>query len=890
MSVFSYQGKKLITIIALFIIIMGVFFTGTVFANDGNIYENSDVPLIQPRSAWEDSSQLQALLKITRPRFYNAKSLITPTYYPVSRIVVYDTACPIYLPDGSRNKNCNSIQQQPIPLIQNIYRYHVLNKGYNDIAYHFIIGWNGEIFEGHYGGNGSVSQHFSGTGKCYNYNIGTISVLLLANIEQERPSLAMQKSLARLVGWLSMANDLNPANLDKISWLWQNSAASSLQQRVAAGKAQKCDPEKGRFVSQWKAPTVLFYQALYRQKFSLHLDMQALRREAQLLAQKFRKYLYTAATEAPVWRINKGSRIQEPKIGLRVIKINKAQLEYFPSQKKFILRDGDIIRLQGRNDLYLFQKGICRRIVSLESFKAWQFNKETIKEVPLVEMRQCKFGLVLSYPPGSLLRFQGDTKVFLVNQNGTISHISSLPLFRLLGYRWKNVLVISQSEAKELKKAKPILFPTGSLIKGPEDMVYLVSAEVRQPIKTLSIFQAHHFNWKDVIQLPKQEIDLYPLRDELGYPDNVLLASQQEDEKIYFLKGGRRNLLKNQKLRPSLSLISPHVIRVSNRELLKYPLGVSLESKSDIDKLNRAIQSEKGDFLNIARQHLYQQFVVAKIKLADLAPQDEFDIYANKDYNIEKDNGKIHAKTAQSLYHIKVGDITKELKITSKSGNAVFTIAKASINLQRQLEGKRYRGSIKIVAYPTNAQGSLKYFLINEVLLEDYLKGVKEDSLQETNLTVLRALSVAQRSYALHYIKSRGGQELPFYLSTHERGIIYGGYDAETFYKSQAVEQTEGEILEYNQEPIIALYSRDSCGLSKDARLVWGSFYNQLPYLWGGVRDPQGTKHNLQCPFIHNSPGVGMSVAGAFQLSKLRKNYKEILEYYYPNTYFKKIY
>ncbi|TRZ83559.1 hypothetical protein D4R86_00515 [bacterium] len=122
-----------------------------------------------------------------------------------------------------------------------------------------------------------------------------------------------------------------------------------------------------------------------------------------------------------------------------------------------------------------------------------------------------------------------------------------------------------------------------------------------------------------------------------------------------------------------------------------------------------------------------------------------------------------------------------------------------------------------------------------------------------------------------------------------EENLKYGGYNFETSQSIDALESTKGEALVYRGAPACIVYSLDSCGLSRDARVLWGSFYRNFPYLWGGIKDPQGTVHRYNC-YDERDHGVGMSIAGAATLASRGKKYFDILGYYYPGTRLDKIY
>jgi len=122
------------------------------------------------------------------------------------------------------------------------------------------------------------------------------------------------------------------------------------------------------------------------------------------------------------------------------------------------------------------------------------------------------------------------------------------------------------------------------------------------------------------------------------------------------------------------------------------------------------------------------------------------------------------------------------------------------------LNKKKYRGRIKLV----NVDGTIK--LINQVSLEDYIKGVMTKEMPvgkgNENYEALKAFAIAARTYAVNKIFS----SKTFYdLLPDIRDQVYGGADSEHPLSNKAVDETRGLILTYNNEPAIVFY-HSTCG------------------------------------------------------------------------------
>lgn len=87
--------------------------------------------------------------------------------------------------------------------VQDIYRYHTLDREWWDIGYNYII-WNkGEIFEGRAGSDYSVSAH-----AVWN-NRSTVSIALMWDFDKKPISVMQYKSLKNLIRYLSEKYGIN---------------------------------------------------------------------------------------------------------------------------------------------------------------------------------------------------------------------------------------------------------------------------------------------------------------------------------------------------------------------------------------------------------------------------------------------------------------------------------------------------------------------------------------------------------------------------------------------------------------------------------------------------------------------------------------------------------
>jgi hypothetical protein len=130
---------------------------------------------------------------------------------PFRKIVVHHTASP------------NGVKD-PAAAVRFGYELHVVGRGFTDIGYNFLIGPDGEIFEGRrarkYGknelhsgedpvGNAIIGGHTKGR------NAGSCGIALIGNFMKTAPSNAAVASLIHLASWEAQRHKIDPLGSDE---------------------------------------------------------------------------------------------------------------------------------------------------------------------------------------------------------------------------------------------------------------------------------------------------------------------------------------------------------------------------------------------------------------------------------------------------------------------------------------------------------------------------------------------------------------------------------------------------------------------------------------------------------------------------------------------------
>ena len=173
---------------------------------------------------------------------------------------------------------------------------------------------------------------------------------------------------------------------------------------------------------------------------------------------------------------------------------------------------------------------------------------------------------------------------------------------------------------------------------------------------------------------------------------------------------------------------------------------------------------------------------------------------------------------------------SRELVASSATGTTFSSSAPVAFasddekNAPVRFNDRPYRGRIEVF---TNLRGNLT--VVNELGLEDYVRGVVANELSPGGypaIEALKAQAIAARTYAL---RNRGQfMAQGFDILPTTRSQVYRGLTSENPLSTRAVDETRGVVATYLGEPINALYTSTCGGRTEDADKI---FNEAVPYL-----------------------------------------------------------
>jgi SpoIID/LytB domain protein len=153
------------------------------------------------------------------------------------------------------------------------------------------------------------------------------------------------------------------------------------------------------------------------------------------------------------------------------------------------------------------------------------------------------------------------------------------------------------------------------------------------------------------------------------------------------------------------------------------------------------------------------------------------------------------------------------------SPTALFAVPAVGTTVALPARSARYRGVIEA----TMDGGSLR--LVNELDVEDYLRGMGEVRDGRWPAAALGAQAVAARTYALRAVAG-GGEICPT-----QRCQVYLGQQAEYPAMDAAVAATRGQVLRYGAGLATTVYSANGGGVTATPKEGFGPAATDLPYL-----------------------------------------------------------
>jgi hypothetical protein len=110
-----------------------------------------------------------------------------PEYQTVEHVIIHHADTPNYQDGG--------------PAVRSIYEYHTWDRGWGDIGYNYLVDYQGNIYEGRFGGTNVVGGH------AYQYAFGSSGICAVGTFNTVDVTSAQKTSLVNITAWAGRALD-----------------------------------------------------------------------------------------------------------------------------------------------------------------------------------------------------------------------------------------------------------------------------------------------------------------------------------------------------------------------------------------------------------------------------------------------------------------------------------------------------------------------------------------------------------------------------------------------------------------------------------------------------------------------------------------------------------
>ena len=827
----------------------------------------------------------------------NGKDLTWPLEYPekVTKFVIHHTAT---------SKNLDDPEQA----IRDIYYFHAISRGWGDIGYNYIIDQKGNIYEGRYGGDGVVGAH-AGRG-----NIGSIGIAVLGNFQENEVPDEVLNSLTALIKMKAEKYKIDPTGSSSFRGAYLPNIMGHRDIMTTA-----CPGEK-------------MYEQLPAIRLAVKGNFKPKTIDRRRTADAANKYDFSLLKNPDVLSFRPGSS-QSLKLTLK----NTGTVAWGPEthlvlsndeNARTFLASSSMVRSQ-RTDKEIAPGSSATFSLSLQS--AYTGGITTLEIFPFIDGK-LKVEKYISIPiqveaPNydyEYVKLESE-KSYL--KKGEASQLK-LTLKNIGNTNWKrdglNRIMIGTEKPRD--HLSPLTGKPGTRlaamqereVKPGETGHFII--QVKAPLKEGTLREYFAPVIEGITWLPFKEnylefyvYDTQYLARLAGVSgDKTLLPGASGKIIIEYLNAGgsvwkkaddkgfriettdtgllklgspemeQTQILPGQKAKLALAITAPSAEgtytfnvtpKIGSRTLTSRPDVITVVvGKQRVSEQNYAGGKATADIrVDISFHSNPVISADGPFHLAD-GPEDLAQFNKNEKVSVTYDQGKYMVKGDKQAFALETAPRFEP------EGTSVLRIDNFEHrpDWNKDYNDNEYRGSLEVHWYENTMH------VVNELTIEDYLKGLAEISATDP-YEKIKAVIVLARSYAYYY--TRVGEKFPgapYDLSDDpERSQKYLGYGFEKRNQTgvKAVGDTAFVIVTRNGKIIKTPYFSSDDGRTRSAEEVWG--WKDTPWLVS-VDDPGCAGKTL------NGHGVGMSGCGAYYLASQGKTYEEIIKYYFQGVEVKK--
>lgn len=170
--------------------------------------------------------------------------------------------------------------------------------------------------------------------------------------------------------------------------------------------------------------------------------------------------------------------------------------------------------------IYLLTSDSKRHIETMDAFKKFGFNEDEIVDVEENDLDSYPEGTAITqateFPQGVLMKAKGSPGVWYVEDGKRHALVDSI--FLKLYFRGRRILTVGKKELNLYEEAEPYAIHNGELVKSPDSpTVYVVENGMRRPIPSGAVLEKVGWKWKNIITVSNRVMAI----QKLGEPFNL---------------------------------------------------------------------------------------------------------------------------------------------------------------------------------------------------------------------------------------------------------------------------------------------------------------------------------------------------------------------------------
>lgn len=791
-----------------------------------------------------------------------------PLQYPekITKIIVHHTAT-----SGNLDN--------PAQAIRDIYYYHAVTRAWGDIGYNYIVDRDGKIYEGRAGGEGVIGAH-SGIG-----NNGSIGIAVLGNYQNEDISEKIIVSLSEFIYKKAKIHDIYAGGFSEFRGV--------LRDNIMGHRDIMATQCPGEFLYQ-KLPVVRKLAAMrfnVKEKFVKDYDYQDLTelyylelkpeetKDVELTLENIGKIDWNSSTFVVVDREDKVEETLD-----------------FPTRVESMLAPMEESLVKpGEKATFNFQvkAGKLGKTVYVKIAPVMNGHKspDYIEFPVAVQPPVYKYELVDQQLPPTQIKVgeKGEGWVKLRN-NGNVTWSG----IRLQSESLRIDVPMEETEvAPDAMATFNFNFDSNTNLGAYQENLYPV-------LEGVNFISSDEITFETVIYEQEYQANLFSKtannKWQKGETYNISVKLRNLGIKSWDKKDLALIVWKEPDLKVTDLSMSPNPVNLG--DVADISFTVTVDENEEFGEKVMFLEPRIGGHKIIVQPLSLKYKVIGtsdpvpitaptedqgeiRVKIGfegdpEISASGSFQVYNGSTLLTTLSGGEVAAVTENDGgYQVKAGSKTfvsdQPVRFIPKS-SAILKISNYENrpSWDTSLNDNEFRGNLEV----RSDDGRL--IVINELLLEDYLKGLGEVG-GDQPLEKIKAIMIAARSYAKYYMS--GAEKFPgkpYHLSDNpDESQKYIGYGFEKRAPTvvSGVNATTGKVVTYNGQIVKTPYFSQSDGIrTKSALEVWG--WSNTPYLVS-VSDElcEGTEF-----WGH---GVGMSGCGAKAMAENGSSYEEILKHYY---------